>query len=336
MKVMQRLLRKSLIPAIVLGVTFLIGMASPVKASAASSYPDKQINLVVAFGAGGTNDLGSRLIADYLAKKWKRQVVVVNKPGGNGVPAVLDVLNAKPDGYTLLVDVNASSAIQTAAMISLPYKLTDRTLLCRVLTASDIVCSSLSRPWKNLKDVADFVKSNPRDFKWGALGDASMSTLNIGMFIDGIGVDVKTTKKVDFNAAAEQLSALAGGHIDLMMFSVPGLMPLIEAKKVQPIVALGGKIGKLPGVQTTEEAGFGWWNTSYWLGISGPSNLPEDIIEKWESALKEAANDPEFKSKAESIGFRMAFVDYKGHKKAVLEEEQRWKAVAQKLGIVPR
>ena len=160
-----------------------------------------------------------------------------------------------------------------------------------------------------------------------------MSTLQIGFFLEGIGVDPLKTKRIDFKTGPEELSALAGGHIDFMMFGSPGLIPLIDAGKVTPIAATGIKVPALPKMPTTEEAGFGFWKSHAWLGVSGPGNLPEEVINKWESSLKEATSNPEFIEKARSLNFFMDYADRTEMKRYALEEEARWKKVVEKMGI---
>ena len=138
MKAIQGATTKSFIVTVALIAACLIGLTSPGKASAA--YPEKPIDLVVAFAAGATNDTGARLVADYLGKKWGVQINVINKPGGNGVPAVTDVMTAKPDGYTMLFDLNQTSSVQSALMKTMPYKMTDRTFVCPGVTGSRHGC----------------------------------------------------------------------------------------------------------------------------------------------------------------------------------------------------
>ena len=173
----------------------------------AAGYPSKPITLLVGYAPGGGTDLAARLISGYFSKKWGQQILVVNKPGGNVVPCVVEMHKAKPDGYTLMVDTNGASSIQTAIMKNLPFKLEDRIFITNFLINPTFYFCATSKPFKNLKEVAEYVKRDPANFKWAALDISSTTTFSQIQFLDVIGVDVLKTKKMDFKGGPEVMVA---------------------------------------------------------------------------------------------------------------------------------
>src|SRR5262245_43716278 len=115
-------------------------LAAALAASAhAQTYPSKPIEIVLGFGAGGSTDLAARVLAGAVEAKWGVPVRVVNKPGGNTVPAVDDVMRAKPDGYTMLMDSQSQSSLLEVVVKQLPWKVLDRTFVSVVVQTPNII-----------------------------------------------------------------------------------------------------------------------------------------------------------------------------------------------------
>ena len=125
--------RASLGLGLAMAGAFVLGL-SPVKAD--EGYPKKPIEIIVPFAAGASTDLGMRVIATALENRWKVPVRVINKPGGNTVPAVNEVMNAAPEGYTILADGPPQSSMLETAVKTLPFKIYDRTFISRVAKKS--------------------------------------------------------------------------------------------------------------------------------------------------------------------------------------------------------
>ncbi len=318
------------------GVSVLLILGLLLGSGFAAEYPSKPVTIIVGFPAGGGVDMSARAIADYFSKKWGKQFVVLNKPGGNLVPAVLEVYNSKPDGYTLLCDSNAASSIQYATIREMPYKLEDRTFLANAFLAPSVLVVSTERPWKTLKEMAEFVRREPENFRWGALGISSLATFNALEFLSGLGVDISRTKKIDFKGTPELLAALGGGHVDFVIYSVAGALPLIEANKIRPIAVVPERVDRLRNVPTTKEAGFPWIQIYSWFGLSGPPGLPKEIVAKWDQGMKDASTDPEFIARTEKIGFSVGYISSDAFRKMVLNEARTMREMAEKMGLAPK
>jgi tripartite-type tricarboxylate transporter receptor subunit TctC len=301
----------------------------------ALEYPTKPITLIVGFAAGGGNSLAAQVIAGYLTKKHKWQINVVNKPGGNSVPAVHEVYSSRPDGYTLLVDASSSSSIQYATMKELPYKVEDRTFIARCISSPNVYFSSPARPWKTLREIADFLKRDPENFKWAALGNTSLTTFNVYLFLNATGADISRTKKVDVKGGPDLFASIAGGHTDFSQYGVGATMPLIEAGKLRPVsvISTGDRLKRLPGVPTMKEAGFPNTGLIFWIGLSGPPGLPREIVEKWNQRMQEASTDPEFIEMSEKVFWSPDYQPSEEFRRTTMAECKNLKELSQRMGL---
>jgi len=276
------------------------GWVVPVEAQ--EKYPTRAIEIIVPFVPGGSTDLIGRLIADNLKKKWGVSVNVINKPGGNTVPANLEVDQSKPDGYTVFSDSQSSCSLLDVAVKDLPFKVLDRTFIAFTTASPHIFYANAASPIKNLKDVEAEVKKNPGEFTWGSFGGVGAGDFVWRQFFKGIGVDVAKTKPVVTRGGAEIVSFVAGNHIKLGTASPTSGISHVRAGTVKVVGVSGFRSPDFPDVPTAVEQGYPTVTAVFWTSISGPPNLPPHLITKWEEAIQEMIKDPEFISKSKNLG----------------------------------
>jgi tripartite-type tricarboxylate transporter receptor subunit TctC len=306
----------------ILGAFLVLFFVSPSLLCQAADYPSKPITLLVGYAPGGGTDLAARLISGYFSKKWGQQILVVNKPGGNLVPCVLEMHKAKPDGYTLMVDTNGASSIQTAIMKNLPFKLEDRIFLTNFLINPTFYFCATNKPWKTLREVADYAKDI-----------SSTTTFSQIQFLDAIGADILKTKKMDFKGGPEIMVAGANGEVDLANYGIGPAMPLIESGKIRPLALISPqRIKRLPDLRTVTEEGFPGLTAAQWCGVSGPPKLPPEVVAKWDREMRKASTDQEFIASIEKLGMIMHYLPSDAYKKMVLDETKVFTDLAQKMG----
>jgi tripartite-type tricarboxylate transporter receptor subunit TctC len=281
-------------------VFILTGWA--MQAQSQEKYPTRAIDLICPFSPGGTTDLWARITADFLKKKWGVPVNVINKTGGAGVPANVEVYQATPDGYTMLTENQSSCSFLEVSIKDLPFKVMDRTFVALIaVSPSVIICSSKS-PWKNLKDLEVEAKKDPSNFTWAALGAGAAEVLQ-RQFFKAIDVDISKTKPVIVRGMGEGDTLIAGGHIKMGSDAAPTSYSLVKGGMLRALAITQFRMPDLyPDVSTTAEQGYPTVNNAWWWGISGPPKLPPHIIAKWEEILQELLRDPEFVSKIKNSG----------------------------------
>jgi tripartite-type tricarboxylate transporter receptor subunit TctC len=316
---MDRKLRKSIpIALLALIAVFLSGWGSPVQSQ--DRYPSKPIEIIVPFLPGGSTDLIGRIIADRLKNEWGVSVSVVNKPGGNTVPANMEVHQSKPDGYTVFSDSQSSCSLLEVAVKDLPFKVLDRTFFAFVSASPHVFYVNAESPINNLKDVEAEVKKNPGEFTWGSFGGVGAGDFVMRQFFKAIDVDVAKTKPVVTRGGAEIVSFVAGGHIKLGTASPTSGLPHVRAGTVKVVGVSGFRAPDFPEVPTAVEQGYPTVTAVFWTGITGPPNVPSQIVKQWEDTLQKLLKDPEFISKSQNLGFKTFYLNSRDAREYVRKE----------------
>ena len=239
-------------------------------ARAASSYPSRPIDIVVGFGPGGAADVAARLVATYVSKKWDQPINVVNMPGASGIIGTRHVLVAKPDGYTLMMDNHAVSAMLAATQMDLPFKWDNRTPIALVTLDPVFYTTKLDAPWKNLKELAEHVRKNPKVLRYGTAGVTALGAFSVPQFLDANQLPLESMNKVVFKSGGEAMTAVAGGHVDFAGQQYSESTGLILAKKVKALAVVNAE--RLAG------------RISSILGADGPER--EDICKRFEELYR--------------------------------------------------
>ncbi len=287
-----------------------------------SKYPTKGIDAIVPFAPGAGTDLMGRVVAEALSKRWKSPVTVVNKPGGNTIIGVNDVMRAASDGYTILIDSPGSSSMQVG-MKDLPYKVEARSFLVRAAASPMAFIVPQNSPWKNLKDVVEAAKKDPGSLTWTSLGGTSGVDLLMRQFFAATGVDVPKTKMVTFPGASPACNAVAGGHVQLGAATAGTILPLVGGGNARCLaVTSPERLKELPDVATTAQQGYRTVDTVYWIGFSGPPGLPGDVIKVWVEAVSTVLKDSDVRAKLARVTSVPAFLGPEEFKKFVFGESE--------------
>ncbi len=325
---MARTLGRSIGWAAIL-VVMVVGMASP--GWAARPYPQKAIQYVVSFSPGGGSDVVARVVAKYLAAELGVPVNVVNKEGGNQIPAILSVLNAAPDGYTLLQDQPANSSIK-AILKDLPFKLEDRTYGPLTIGGPNAFVVSGKSPWKTLKDMVDAAKKDESSFTWVRTGGSSLTDMATLQLFDAAGIDATKTKPVDFQGVGPGNVAVAGGHVMLGGGGAGSVVAMVQSGDLRALAVTGDRrVPILADTPSAKEGGFPDSNLMNWYGISGPKNLPPAVIDRLDAAVKKISQNPQFIKEAEQVASYPIYAPPAQAREYALEEGELYKKLISKV-----
>ncbi|HVY20284.1 MAG TPA: tripartite tricarboxylate transporter substrate binding protein [Bauldia sp.] len=268
-------------------------------AAKAEGYPTHGIDIIIGFAPGGTTDLVSRIAATYLSKKWGVPINIINKPGGNSVPATLDVYNAAPDGYTLLGDAIGSASMMAVDVPNLPFKVMDRTFVNIISVNPQVIFVPKNSPINNLADLVAEAKKDPSTFTWVGAGVASIP---LRQLLLATGVDIKQTKNISSPGAVSAAVLAASGDVKVGLSAVGPMLSPISAGLIKPIaVASKERVPSLPDVPTAIEQGFPTVMQDSWIALTGPPGLPDEVIAKWNEGIKEMDSDPEVLDKLKNL-----------------------------------
>jgi tripartite-type tricarboxylate transporter receptor subunit TctC len=271
-------------------------------AQAQAKYPTKPIELIVPFVAGAASDATARIMAQFLEARWSVPVKVVNKPGGNTVPAVTEVMSARPDGTMLLLDSNPSSAMLDTVVKNLPFKVADRTFVGVMAYTPMMFIVHADSPIRNLKEAGEAMRTQGETFTWTSLGGAGAQDMTFRRFAVAAGFDIGKTRPIALKGGAEAVTLTAGGHVNMGVGTWAAIAAPMSAGKLRVLAVAAEERWPELDVPTTGEAGFANVEVTLWFGLSGPPRLPAEIVATWDAALQDAANDKAVREKLLKVG----------------------------------
>ena len=283
------------LPAMALACTALTPALSN-----AQAWPNRAINLVVPFAAGGPTDVMARTLSVSLSKSLGQSVVVENKVGAGGTIAAGYVAKAAPDGYTIFLHHNGMAS-STALYRKLAFNpLTDFEYVSQV---ADVPMTLLARkdfPAASLGELITYVKANKEKINLANAGLGAVSHLCGMLFQQALGVDLQT---IPFAGTAPAMNALLGGQVDLMCDQTTQTIPHIKAGSVRFYgVTTKQRIKALPDAPTLNEQGLADFEMVVWHGIYAPKGTPADVMAKMNAAVRTALKDPEVTRRFAELG----------------------------------
>ena len=297
--------RKQRYLGVILSVLFMIMLAGwAERVHAQDKYPTRAIEIIHPFAPGGATDITVRQVSDYMKKKWGVPVNVISKAGGRGIPAVLEVYQAAPDGYTMLADNSASSSMLVASAATtkdLPFEVMDLTFIAIVNANPYVIFVPATSPFKTLKDFIEEAKKNTKDISYTA-GPTALEYA-IRQLFSAAGVDISKAKAVMVKGASEAVILAAGGHVTIGAAAVGTTLPFIKSQTIRPLLITSkNRWPDLPDLPSSAQLGYPDVDTVYWSGISGPPKLPSYIANIWDKALQEMLVDPGIISQMKNTG----------------------------------
>ena len=288
----------------------LVALAAPLAVSGQEPYPNRPVSLIVPFPPGGVADLTARPLAPALEKALKQPVVVQNKTGAAGAVGMSFVANARPDGYTILMALSSISIIPEADKLfdrKPAYTLDQLTAIGLISADPTVLVVPAERPWKTVRDLADDAKKRPGEISFSSSGVYGTLHMAMEMFAHAAGIKLK---HVPYSGGGPALTAILGGHVDALASGPAVVLPHIKAGKLRPLAGWGAKrIEALPNVPTFKELGYENVEFYIWAGVFAPTGTPAPVLRTLRDAVRQAVQDPEFKSAMTKIETPISYLD---------------------------
>jgi tripartite-type tricarboxylate transporter receptor subunit TctC len=262
-----------------------------------AEYPDKPVTIVVPYGPGGGTDLLARVLAEQLSARLGQSFIVENAPGAGGTIGTRRVMNAKADGYTLLL--GSGSELELMQITDPDAKLGQWTALAPVGligTQPMVLVGRSSLPAKNTDELVALLRANPGKFSYASAG--------VGTQLHILGELLKMSARLDvthvpYKGAGPILSDLEGDHVDLAVMVLPSVLSQIRSGK---IIAFGvsdtRRSPAAPEIPTLNESkAFANVDMKIWYGLFGPAGLPQSVADRLDAAMREALKQPAIRQK---------------------------------------
>jgi tripartite-type tricarboxylate transporter receptor subunit TctC len=271
-----------------------------VPAAKAQDFPQRPITFVVGLGAGGGQDINSRIYADAMSRALGQRVVVDNKTGAGGGVGAAYVQNAAPDGYTLLTVSGLQHAYVPATQPGLyePVKgFTPVSLMFEIVSTLTIPADN---PAQNVAEFIEYGRKKPGGITVGAPGPGSPPHLFAALIGESTGVPVQT---IQYRGSSQAMTDLAGGRIDVAFPTYALGQPFIAEKKVKPLaVAADKRWSEFPNLPTLVEAGLVKHMVAMWFGLLAPAGTPAPVVAKLNEAVVQASRDPDLVRRMTATG----------------------------------
>jgi len=301
-------------------------------AQGAASYPDRPIRLIVPYAVGGATDVIGRVMARYLGEAVGQSIVVENRPGAGGSTGAQYASKQAADGYTLVMMVESSHAVNPNVYAKPPYDpVKDFTPITNIANVPGVMVVNASSPFKTAQDVIEAARANPAKLNYGSSGNGGLSHLSGALF--GSSTRTQITH-VPYKGLGPALNDLMSGQIDVVFDNMPSSGALIAGNQLRALAVSSPKrLASLPQVPTYAEVGLKSMNEMSWYGLGAPAGLDAAVLKKLAAAAKKALENPALVKTIEQQG---ALVDYQTPQQfraTVEKSNQAWARLIKDIGF---
>jgi len=279
------------------------GMAAT-PASAASSWPDKPIKLVVPYPPGGGTDIVARLLATEMQKSLGQGVVVENRPGGSTVIGTAHVAQADPDGYTIGL-ITDSHAINPHTVEKLPYDSEkDFVPISQLVSVPFVMVTSRKIDVKSVQELVTKAKAAPGTINYASIGNATPHSLAMEWFKDMARIDMV---HIPYTGVAPALNDIVGNQVDVMFTGTSSGLPHARNGNLDAIaVSSAERAAVAPDIPTIAESGYPDFEFMTWYGLVAPAGTPDAVVQKLSEAVHEGMRQPAVTERLASLGVDVA------------------------------
>jgi tripartite-type tricarboxylate transporter receptor subunit TctC len=314
----------------VIAASLLIAVLGASTCATAEDYPSRPIKWVVGYPAGGTTDILARLIGQWLSEHLGAQVIIENRPGAGNNIGTEAVVNAAPDGYTVLL-VNPANGINTSLYRKLNFDFVrDIAPVAGLTRVPNVMEVNPAVPAKTVQEFIDFAKANPGKINLASSGNGTSVHLSGEMFKMMTGVNLL---HVPYRGAAPALTDLLSGQVQIMFDNMPSSIEHIRAGKLRALgVTTAKRSPALPDVPTVAETVPGY-EASAWFGMGAPKGTPPEIINKLNKAINAALADPNIQARLADLGGNVMPVTPAEFGQVIVDETEKWAKVVKAAGV---
>jgi len=276
-------------------VLSLFALVAAPAVQAQANYPQKPVHVIVPFSAGALTDTLARLYGEHLSKRLGQPVVVENKPGAGGIPAMQAMLAAEPDGYIFQM-VSSGHAVNPTLFRKLPYDtLKDTAGVALVGSSPTVAVVNPKLGVKNLREFIDLAKKQPGKLTFGSAGNGSSTHLVAEYLRKEAGIELI---HVPYKGVQEAVTEVMAGRIDIAFPPIALALPQIKAGRIVGIAQTGPERSPLiPDIGTAQEAGLKDFDYSIWYALIAPAKTPRPVLERIAKEIREISALPEVREK---------------------------------------
>jgi tripartite-type tricarboxylate transporter receptor subunit TctC len=318
--------RRSALCLAVIGLSAIASMGGAL----AADYPTRPVKWVVGYPPGGATDIIARLIGQRLSERLGQQFVIENKPGAGNNIATESVINADPDGYTVLL-VNPANYINASLYANLKFNIVrDLAPVAAFNRVPNVMTVNKDVPAKTVAEFIAYVKANPGKVNMASSGNGTSVHLSGEMFMAMSGAKMQ---HVPYRGAAPAITDLLGGQVQVIFDNMPSIIQHVRAGSVRALgVTSAAKSSLLPDVPTVAETVPGYEATAL-FGMGAPKNTPKEIIAKLNKEINEVLAEPATKARLVDLGGEPLIGTPEAFGAMIAAEVDKWKKVIEEAKV---
>ena len=301
--------------------------------ASAQTFPAKPIKVVVGYPAGGAVDIVARTVGQSMAGSLGQAVVVENKPGAGTNIAVRSVIDAAPDGYTLLLAANAlaaNMALYQPAPFDAERDLVPVSLVGRVPV---VIATNAQSGVANLAKLIEMAKAKPSFVNYATPGNGSTPHLAVELFTRAAGIKLS---HVPYKGGAPAITDVLGGQLPLVAVNALEVLPHVKSGKLRVLAVMSSaRSASLPDVPTIAESGFPGFEASVWYGFVAPAATPKSIVAKLHAEVQKALQTAEVKERMTSVGGEVNLGTAEQFGALIRSERARYEKLVREAQIKP-
>lgn len=322
--------RRTAICLIATGISIGISAIASIGSAAAQDYPTRPVKWVVGYPPGGATDIIARLIGHRLSERLGQQFVIENKPGAGNNIATESVVNAEPDGYTVLL-VNPANYINATLYANLKFNVVrDLAPVAAFNRVPNVMTVAKDVPAKTVAEFIAYVKANPGKVNLASSGNGTSVHLSGEMFMMMTGVKMQ---HIPYRGAAPALTDMLGGQVQLIFDNMPSVLQHIRAGSLRALaVTTTGRSALLPDVPVLADTVPGY-EASALFGMAAPKKTPPEIIAKLNKEINAVLAEPAIKAKLIDLGGEPLPGTPEAFGKMIAAETEKWEKVVKAAGL---
>ena len=322
-------MKKIVIGCLAIFATFAMVWAGSANAA---QYPTKRLTYNIGFNPGGESDITARIQEQPLKKYFGQDVIINYKIGGGGALCWSDLVQGKPDGYTIAGHNLPHIVLQPMELADAGYKTLDIKNIYMFESTPNVLMVRIDSPLKTLKDFIDYAKKNPPGVVTvGGSGSSSANDLGTAMLNKAAGI---TLTYVPFGGTGSAVPALLGNHVTALMSYSPMAIQYREKFRFLAI-ASEKRMDIIPGVPTFRELGYDIVEGAY-RGVAAPPGTPDEIIKYLANAFDKTMKEPEVKKKMDLNGFKTEFMGPEESLALVKKKMVEYEIIMKELGRIKK
>ena len=297
--------------------------------AAALDYPTRPVRFIVGYPAGGATDILARLIGQRLSERLGQQFVIENKPGAGNNIGTETVVNAEPDGYTVLL-VNPANFINASLYTNLRFNfIRDIAPVASFNRVPNVMTVAPGVPAKTVAEFIAYVKANPGKVNMASSGNGTSVHLSGEMFMAMSGARME---HIPYKGAAPAITDLLGNRVQVIFDNMPSIIGHIAPGSLRALaVTTATRSSQLPDVPTVAETVPGY-EASALFGMGAPKNTPPEIIEKLNKEVNAALAEPEIKKRLTELGGDPLIGSPQAFGAMIAAETEKWEKVVKFSG----